>query len=216
MTQRSTKRPTKSGLVDLQQFTLDFFSEFGATVSQPKRKKQSACLVELPPELAAHFGRSSLGLCFQQNELAPGLDLVTPGSRVFDRMLALLDMRGAMTVLNLPLRHQGSEELMRAVRPVNVAISGLRMQEQQQLICAFNWRITYRADDKREELYTVLLDENGARLPQREEDPSAHGALDLQQIYADAGPAPLERNEDGQLSPPRLPPMTQLVRLAET
>jgi hypothetical protein len=199
---------------DLQQFTLDFFTFFGASITREGRKKQSPYRIDLPADLASHFGRSTLQLCFEQQSLLPGLDLVTPGSRVFDRMMLYLENRGAMSYLRLPARHRGSEELLRAVRPVNAAIAGLRLQEQHRLLFVFNWRITYRADDKREELYTVVLDENGNLLPQPMPD-EADAVLALDQLYADAEPVPPETGEDGQPRPASLPPMTHLVRLAE-
>jgi hypothetical protein len=215
MGKRLSTSETVDSVDELQQFTLEFFSQFGAMVRAQGRKNARTYAVDLPSDLADHFGRATLDLCFRQRELAPGLDLVTPGSRIFDRMMTLLDNRGAMTFLRLPVRQQGSEELMRAVRPVNVAIAGLKMQEQQQLLFVFNWRITYRADDKREELYTVVLDESGLPLL-----PPCEGAaappLNLAELFADATPAPPEHSDDGQMTPPRLPPMTHLTRLAET
>lgn len=219
MPQRLKVADSKPETIDLYQFTLDFFTSFGATVTRQGRKAQGLLAINLPPELAGHFGRPSLALCFRQQELGPGLDLVTQGSRIFDRMVAYLAERGAMTLLRLPARHHGSDELLRAVRPTNVAITGLRMEERQQLLFVFNWRITYRADDKREELYTVMLDENGAPLPLLAQvDESSAGAeeLDLGQLYAEALPPPSEQNTEGQPLPPRLPPMTHLTRLAES
>ena len=83
----------------------------------------------------------------------------------FDRMLTHIERRSALTVRRLPVRHPGSEGLMRAVRPRNAAIANLRLREQPEPRYAFHWRITYRADDKREELYTVVLDDQGAQIP---------------------------------------------------
>jgi hypothetical protein len=202
--------------VDLQQFTLAFFEFFGAEITRQGRKKQSPYQIDLPADLATHFGKRALSLSFQQSELAAGQELVTQGSRIFDRMIAYLEGRSALTVQKLPSRFLGSEELLKAIRPVNVGIAGLRMQEQVQLLFAFTWRITYRADDKREELYTVVLDESGTRLPQPGDDRGEAEIVDLAQLLSDAEPVPLEQNEEGHLIPPRLPPMTQLVRLAET
>lgn len=219
MSQRLNRVDPQSENAHLHQFALDFFTFFGATVTRQGRKADSPLNIDLPPSLAGHFGRPSLALCFHQQELRPGLDLMTQGSRIFDRMVAYLEERGAMTHLRLPVRHPGSEELLRAVRPTNVAITGLRMEEGQQLLFVFNWRITYRADDKREELYTVVLDENGTRLPlvaQAGAGSAGAEAIDLDPLYADALPPPSEQSVEGQPLPPRLPPMTQLARLAES
>lgn len=208
-------KPTKEQ-PELRTFTLGFFEFFGAQINQGNSKPTSSVQVQLSPELASHFERPELHLCFQQAALTTGQDLVTYGSRVFDRMMTYLEQRGAAAHQRLPSRFSGGEELLKAVRPVNAGIANLKMQEQTQHLYAFNWRITYRADDKREEFYTVLLDENGTRHPLLDEANPTDSALDLNQLCLDAEPAPPEKNDDGQLIPARLPPMTQLVRLAES
>src|SRR5437870_37977 len=111
----------KPKAVDLNQFTRSFFEFFGAEVQTQDHKKQSPLSIQLTPELAEHFGKPVLTLCFQQAELASGQELVAYGSRVFDRMLAYLDRRGALTVQKLPSRFTSSQELLRAVRPVNTS-----------------------------------------------------------------------------------------------
>ncbi len=212
----STHASPHESKVDLQQFALDFFAFWGATVTPQGRKKQQRYQVKLPEGLAAHFGQQTLQLCFQPNDLESGWELLTPGSRIFDRMTTLLDDRGAMSLLRVPARHSGGESLLQAIHPVNASIANLRMQEEQQYWVLFQWRITYRADDKREELYTLILDEQGNRLAQVGEAQAGTSALDLDQVLLDAEPVPAEKNEDGQPVPARLPPMTQLTRLAES
>ncbi len=203
-------------VVDLQQFTIDFFTFWGATITQQGRKKQQRYLVKLPESLVSHFGQPTLQLCFRSAELEPGWELLTPGSRIFDRMMSLLDERGAMSHLRLPAHHSGGERLLRAIHPVNASIANLRMQEEQQYWVLFQWRITYRADDKREELYTIILDEQGNRLPKVGEVQAGATAVDLDQVLRDAEPVLPEQNEMGQPLPARLPPMTHLMRLAES
>ena len=93
------------------------------------------------------------------------------------------------------------------------------MQEQAQWLFVFHWRITYRADDKRQELYSVVVDEDGRRVPLVGE-PGAGGqgqppGLDLAQLLADGAPPALERNEEGHVLPPKLLPLGHLTRLAE-
>src|SRR5690606_28686143 len=143
----------------------------------------------LPQKLAEHFGKETLKLGF--HKVTPGSDheLVAPGSRIFDRMMAWLARRCALTMQTLPNRHPSSQELMTAIRPVNASIAGLKMQEQTRSLYLFNWRITYRADDKREELYTVALDEQGQRVPLvGETNASANlnsDAIDLEALWQD-------------------------------
>ncbi len=234
------KMQAEPGNVDLRRFTLDFFAFFGATVRQADAPVAGCLLVELDEKLAAHFGKPALQLCFHHADAAAGYDLVAHGSRMFDRMLAYLNGRGASALLDLPSRYAGSEELLTAVRPLNASIADLHMSEQVQRLFVFNWRITYRSDDKREELYTVALDEEGRRLRLAgEAGATAAGtdAVDLEALFADVTssqimspqtvPAPEgEHSADGangdngaeeaELTPTRrLPPMTQLARLAE-
>ena len=87
-----------------------------------ERRRRQTLEVALPQELAAHFGTERLDLCFHGAEPAPGQELVSHGSRVFDRMVSFLDRRSAFTVQRLPVRYQGNEGALGAVRPVNAAI----------------------------------------------------------------------------------------------
>ena len=211
-----TKGSVKSAAVDLRQFTLNFFELFGAEIQAQGRKKNAALLVKLTPELSEHFHKPVLELCFHQAELTTGQELVAYGSRVFDRLLTYLDRHSALTVQRLPSRFTSSQELLQAIRPLNASIANLRMQEQTQFLFAFNWRITYRADDKREEMYTVLMDESGTRLSLAGEPSAPQDALPLETLLADAEPVVVEFSEEGQPLPPKLPPLTQLTRLAES
>jgi len=223
MAKKASKQPKlQERAIDLRTFTSDFFTDLGATVKAADRRKTGALQVELPQELATYFGDRSLTLCFQQEEPTSGQQLIAHGSPLFDKMLAYLDNRSAVAHQRLPARHSAGEELMRAVRPVNTGIVGLRIQEQTQHLYAFHWHITYRADDKREELYSVLLTEAGERLLTQEGANGANTAAHevgtqqhLAELLATAEPIPAEMNGEGEPQPARLPPMTQLSRLAE-
>ena len=197
---------------DLHAFTVDFFRLFGADV-RPADEDGGALHVQLPAELAAHFGRPELALCFHNAGGANQRDLVAHGSRAFDRMMGYLERQSAATVLQLPVRHAGGEELLRAVQPMNASISALRMKEEQRPLFLFNWRITYRADDKREELLAVVLDEAGNRL---QSDLISDGDVPLDGFWADAQPPAADAEGERQHGAIRLPPMTQLTWLAET
>jgi hypothetical protein len=215
---------------DLRRFTIDFFSLFGGSVVLLDRRKHGPLRVTLPPELAEHFGKPELALAFQSVEEGSGHELVAHGSRAFERMLAWLDRRSAHTLLRLPLRVGGSDALLQAIHPRNAGIANLRLTEQFASLYAFHWRITYRADDKREELYTVVLDEHGKRI-QPEAGGDGNGAaqpfhaLGLDALLDDAEALPAPPSGETAEEPPtaspaqagtRLPPLTQLVRLAET
>lgn len=205
--------------LNLRDFTVAFFQTFGAECRE--QNGSGSVTVDLSPDLAEHFGKPALDLVFQNAEVTSETDLVAYGSRVFDRMMAYLDRQGALTVQELPSRHGGADQLLRAVRPLNAGVTDLKMEEKQHLLFVFNWHITYRADDKREELYTVMLDEMGKRMPLADErgngrQAAGDRAFDLPAMLADASPAPPEINADGQSVPPKLPPMTHLTRLAES
>ncbi|RME62058.1 MAG: hypothetical protein D6790_06925, partial [Caldilineae bacterium] len=197
----------------LRAFTQSFFETYGATVRPYSRA--GGLTVELPPELAQHFGKPTLHLVFENSEVTSLTDLVAYGSRVFDQIMAYLDQQAAVTVQHLPRRHTGAGALLNAVTLRNVAVTDLKLEEQQRPLYLFNWHITFRSDDKHEEIFPVMLDGDGERVPLiqtggeavRDAEP-----LDLDALLADA--APEEPPEDGES--PRLPPMTHLVRLAET
>jgi hypothetical protein len=208
--------PNLTPTLDLRQFAADFFALFGAEVQPLDQHSHGPLRVVLPADLVDHFGKPVLGLSFQSVEDGSGHDLVAHGSRMFDRMLSLLDRRANLTVLRLPVRVQGSETLLSAVRPLNAGITNLRMQDQMQSLFAFDWRITYRADDKREELYTVVMDESGARLPQPGEANASPEAVDIAALLADGETPPIEFDQDGAPLPAKLPPLAQLVRFAES
>ncbi|MCS6827403.1 MAG: hypothetical protein NZ553_12380 [Caldilinea sp.] len=216
----------------LMEFTEAFFSYFGASVQalplrSPRGKRRNSVAqllqIELSSELREHFGAASLRLAFRASHLAEageGVELVAPGSRVFDRMMAYLEQKSAVAVQRAPVRHADSQALMSAVRPTNAAITRLRLQERMRLLFAFTWRITYRADDKRQEIYTTWMDEEGRLLSQRDDEAKAasgrqNGTIDLDRLLREAEAAPTEGDTAGETTPIRLPALTQLVRLAE-
>ncbi|NJN84560.1 MAG: hypothetical protein HC802_21260 [Caldilineaceae bacterium] len=210
MARKTKPQTTPSPQSELRDFTRQFFQFFGAPVEE-REQAPTLWQVQLPEELAQHFGKPALSIGFQNPEGLAEIDLVAHGSRVFDRMLGYLNTRGSLTVQSLPSRFPAGEELLAAVRPVNASITNLSLRESEQRLFVFNFRITYRADDKREELYTVLLDESGSRRALMSETGNADRAIDLDALLADA--LPVEPGADGEA--PKLPPMTQLTRLAE-
>ena len=226
----TTSARTPDTLTELRDFALEFFTFNGADVKRVNKRKHGPIEVLLPPPLVEHFGKEQMTLVFDSRELEKDSDLVAYGSRVFDRMLTYLDQRSALTVQRLPNRFDSSEALMPAARPVNASIANLKMDERLQHLLVYNWRITYRADDKREELFTVALDESGARVliddgtngsPKNSDGlndnrPNDNSQVSIRQMMIDAQPLPEEEGPDGQPLPIRLPPMTQLARLAET
>lgn len=202
--------------IELYRFTADFFQVFGATHTQVGRQEAPVLDVRLTPELAVHFGRERLLLCFHSAEPQSGQELVAHGSRIFDRILTYLERRSAFTLRRLPRRVTGGEQLMAALRPLNASVCDLRVQEQAQWLFFFTWRLTYRADDKRQELYTIGLNQNGVRLDLAGEPGAGRGTVDVERLVADAEAIEPEQTAEGDRLPPRLLPLNQLARLAET
>ncbi len=195
----------------LQEFAHQFFRTFGGEMTP--RDADESLWVDLPDDLAAHFGKPALHLVFQNSESTSQTDLVAYGSRLFDQMMDFLDRQGGVTLLQLPKRHPGADQLLRALQPRNAAVSGLKLEEDEQLLFVFNWHITYRSDDKREELYTVVLDSDGNRQLLAEQGETG---LTLNNLFDDGAPLQPEKEAEGAPLPPRLPPMTHLARLAES
>ncbi|GIK71578.1 MAG: hypothetical protein BroJett021_05660 [Chloroflexota bacterium] len=202
--------------LSLTEFTRTFFTTLGATVRQDSSQVQHALDVELTEPLRQHFGRERLRLIFHTGEAEPDAELVAHGSRIFDQMMALLDQKGAFAVLRAPVKHQGGELLLSAIRLTNASVSRLRLQERARMLFVFTWRITYRADDKQQEIFTVWLDDDGRLIHQPDaiSDDAAPGS-DYARLLQEAEPAAVERNDAGETLPPRLPALTQLTRLAE-
>jgi len=200
----------------LQEFVRQFFHTFGGDITE--RASDETLWIDLPDTLAAYFDKPALHLVFQNSESTSQTDLIAYGSRLFDQMMDFLDRQGGVTLLQLPRRHQGADQLLRAIQPRNAAVLGLKLEEEQQRLFVFNWHVTYRSDDKREELYTVVLDGDGKRQPLHDEDETG---LRLGELLAD-GEAMTEEKEaeekDGQetRAPAHLPPMTHLSRMAES
>ena len=87
----------------MRSFAESFFTRFGAATYP----LDDELVVDLPPDLAAIFGKARLYLVFADNqseprELSPVEDLLIYGSRTFDQMIGLLAGRGEATQLALP------------------------------------------------------------------------------------------------------------------
>ena len=212
----ATSAPEQSPVSEMREFAIHYFNALDATVTPMDRRKNGLLHVKLPETLADFFGKTELQLAFQSNDAQNGHELVAYGSRIFDRMAGYLERKSALTLLKLPNRNPGSEELLHALTLLNSGTTNLKLQEQTSHLIAFNWRITYRADDKNEELYTVVMDESGSRIPQPGQAGASEQIVDINHLLANAEMVPPETNEAGEILPPKLPPLTQLCRLAES
>jgi len=155
------KTPTES---PLRQLALEFFHLFGADV---QANGSSPITVALTPDLAAHFGKPALSLVFSTAELSPYHDLVAYGSRVFDRMMTYIANHGSMARETLPAHFP---ELAVSRLPGELTLAGCDLAHSSgkggwRCLIQFNFHISYRADDKREEVFSVALDEDGQPAP---------------------------------------------------
>lgn len=137
-----------------------FFSRFGAQISPG----QDELIVDLPPELAAVFGKPRLYLVFPEGEprpLSPTEDLLVYGSRTFERMLSLLEGRGEVTCFGLPAlflaQPDGDLPLpLHNCRPLETSL-----QTGTDPFYIINFRAVYSSDEKQEEFITLVLDAAG-------------------------------------------------------
>ena len=158
-------------VLPIQSFAEAFFAHFGAQVNA----HTDELVVDLPPQLAAHFNKTRLYLVFptvqgKPRQLSPHEDLLVYGSRTFDLMLTLLNGQGETARLAYP--RQVSVMLKAALGPSlrqpQFRLVETLVERQQNWYQIFNFRITYRSDEKEEIFETVVLDAKGHPNPQVE------------------------------------------------
>ncbi len=152
----------------MRTFAETFFKTFGA----PINRQDGELVVDLPPDLAAAFGKPRLYLVFpspqgEARELSPTEDLLVYGSRTFDQMLALLERRGEATQLGWPSRVTIDPNRP----PLPLPLVNCRVQERQveidvDVFFIFNFRVAYMSDEKQEEFLTIVLDAAGQPRPE--------------------------------------------------
>ncbi len=161
------KKATASATAEspMRQLALDFFRMFGATAHANGNK--GPVTVELTPALEAHFGKPALSLVFSTAELSPYHDLVAYGSRVFDRMVAYIANHGSLVRLALPnhFPELASNRLPAELTLANCDLTHSAGKNGWRYLVQFNFHISYRADDKREEIFQTALDEDGGPTP---------------------------------------------------
>lgn len=155
----------------MKTFATSFFSHFGAKALP----SETDILVVLPPDLEQVFGKPRLYLTFanedpaQPRELSPNEDLLVYGSRTFDRMLALLEGRGATTHLQLPIRQPTELDLRLPFANAKATLVEDDYQQSVEPFYVFHFRATYIWAEKEEVFITITLDGAGAQHPHRSE-----------------------------------------------
>ncbi len=152
----------------LRAFAEAFFTQFEAQIET----SPAELVIDLPPRLADHFGKPRLYLVFPgaqdaPRDLSPHEDLLVYGSRTFDLMLALLDGQGETARLAYP--RQVSLALEAApgpsLRRPHFTVTETAVDRRQTWYQLFNFRVTYRSDEKEEAFETVVLDAAGQPAP---------------------------------------------------
>ncbi|MCB0163861.1 MAG: hypothetical protein KDI79_06530 [Anaerolineae bacterium] len=155
----------------MRAFAEAFFTHFGA----PIEAGPDELIVELPDTLATHFGRPRLYLVFptghdKPRDLSPHEDVLVYGSRIFERMLALLDGQGELARLAYPRQVVVAleTELKPSLRRPEFRLVETAVDDRQPWVQIFNFRVTYRSDEKEEMFETIVLDANGRPDPAAE------------------------------------------------
>jgi hypothetical protein len=143
----------------MKDYTADFFTYFGCTLHQDG----NVLSVELTPELAQHFGKSTLRLVFHPEHLEEQAELVTHGSYIINRIYDLLKFSGEKVSVTLPKRQKtkARKELSTSdLLPtgINCVITKQRSREIRKTDVYIIFRITYYSDEKIEEMIIVGMD----------------------------------------------------------
>ena len=141
-------------------FAETFFERFGGQITS----QEDELIVDLPPELAAVFGKPRLYLVFpggEQRLLSPTEDLLVYGSRTFEKMLNLLEGRGELTHFCLPIGFSESPGHPPPLPLDNCHLLNNRLQMQTDLFYIINFRVVYTSDEKLAEFLTLVVDAAG-------------------------------------------------------
>lgn len=156
----------------MRAFAEAFFTHFGARV-QPHPDFPAELIVDLSPDLEAAFGRPRLYLVFPQAgqdppDLSPHEDVMVYGSRIFDKMMALLAGRGEIVQLRLPGHENGSPP---GTYPFPLPLANCRLKTHRaefkpERFFVVNYRAVFVSDERQETVMTVVLDETGQPRPE--------------------------------------------------
>ncbi len=155
----------------MRAFAEAFFAAHGAAIET----QADELVIDLPPALAEQFGKARLYLVFpalqtEPRELSPHEDVLVYGSRVFDRMLALLAGRGERAALAYPLQVTAALDTVPAasLRRPAFAVNEISADFADNWYAVFNFRVVYVSDEKQETVVTTVLDAAGQPAPQIE------------------------------------------------
>lgn len=150
-------RATEARAEAVARFSEAFLRHAGASLE----RRGEVLVAELPPALAEHFERTGLALGFR-----PGASddtdavVVTPGSRLFARMLAWLRARGQVAQLAFEARHPELAALPEVDQPDHLsgepAVESYLGTELELAV-----RVAFVAEERHEELALVHVPHHG-------------------------------------------------------
>jgi len=148
----------------MKQYLIEFFTHSGCTLQH----HDEMLSVELTPELAQHFGKSTLQLVFDPAHLKEQTELVTYGSYIIHRIYDLLRHTGERIAFTLPNTQKAGSGRQKAdmrkqgdIRPYLCAVTTRRSRDVRRTETFLTFRVTYYSNEKFEELVTIGIDVDG-------------------------------------------------------
>ena len=148
----------------MKAYVTEFFKYAGCVVAD----EGNILTVELSPELAAYFGKTTLRLVFQPEHLEPQTELVTHGSYLANRIYDLLKPTGAKVSVLLPKRVVEAQDFRSLkdfgslpflpLQGLDCTLTARPAKEIRRTESYLIFRLTYSSDEKVEELITVKSD----------------------------------------------------------
>jgi hypothetical protein len=156
----------------MKKYTAEFFSHFKCLVQQ----EGQILRVELTPELAQHFGKSTLRLVFDPEHVADQTELVTYGSYISNRMYELVKHSGEKVSATLPKKQETDSSKRKTeegkppaasylvptgIVPYRCEIKKYYSREIRRTEVYVTFRVTYYSSEKIEEIVIIGIDFEG-------------------------------------------------------
>ncbi|MFP5503463.1 MAG: hypothetical protein ACLGIN_13320, partial [Candidatus Sericytochromatia bacterium] len=129
-------------------------------LGQPVAEVDGQLVVSLQGELAGYYGRETLVLTFKPHDREG--ELVAYGSRAFEAMQEYLATRGRFAACALP----PAEAEAPPVTLVNGQASALAAEAWPRRYYMINFHLAFLSDERKEQLFSLCLDEDGRPAPE--------------------------------------------------
>ncbi|KAA3605660.1 MAG: hypothetical protein DWQ06_03315 [Calditrichaeota bacterium] len=145
----------------MKDFIQHFFEARNCKVQDVKNR----LLVELTPELQTEFRSEKLHLAFTSKSLTENSELVTHGSYIPTKILSILSEEGQKVVGKLPSQNTLSKKAFQeSLSTKSSEIKKLTRTTKLNYELIFNFKATFVSDEKFDELYSVKLFEEKAKV----------------------------------------------------